>query len=186
MHLTGSNTSSLPLSTLGAGAFLFLSILQPNTLDPGQNPAAGPNVIRSYLYLLGNPNQNLVSCVSSVCVPLVPEASFTDFSSGVNISQDIQPGGDFDWIVLIGGAGWLYAPGSYDLDFSHTLTVGYQGPVGSVTQSVSTVFGNLGTLAAVPEAQPGTMLLAGLAAVVWTLRRRRRAAEREVLKLCAE
>lgn len=166
MHLTGETTSSLPLTTLGAGAFLFLSILQPNTLDPAQNPAAGPNVIKSYLYLLGNSDLNLVSCANSVCVPVVPEASFTDFSGGIDIDQDIHPGGDFDWVILLGGAGWLYQPSSYDLDFSHTLTVAYQGPVGSVTSSVSTVFGNIGSLSAVPEPTSLALVFAALA-VVW-------------------
>lgn len=174
MHLDGSMTSTQPLESLNGGAFLILSLFQPGTLDPNQNVVAGANLIKSYAYFLGNPNQNLQSCSNGVCVSIVPEATFTDFSHGVDISQNITPGSDFDWQVVLGSAAWLFNPGSYDFDFSHTLTVGYQGPAGALTQSVSGLFGNIGDPLSVPE--PGSLILAlaGLFAMRSGVRRNER------------
>ena len=175
MHLDGSMTSTQPLESLG-GAFLILSLFQPGSLTPDQNAISGASILKSYVYFLGNPNQNLVSCFQGNCVPVVPAATFTNFAGGLDIVQDIDPGGDFDWQVLLGSASWLYEPGSYDFDFSHTVTVGYQGPVGAQTQSVSNVFGNIGTPVVVNVPEPGSLVLvlAGLTIVVGGARWRQR------------
>lgn len=157
MHVDGSISATDPLGGSGSpGAFLILALFQPGTLSPNQNILAGANLIRYYAYFLGNAEQNLLSCFEGSCVPVIPEASYGDVSGGVDIVQHIQPGGDFDWQVLLGVAGWQYAPGAYDFDFSHTVTVGYQGPAGATTQAVSGVFSNI-TAAPVPE--PGSLAL---------------------------
>jgi hypothetical protein len=112
-----------------------------------------------------------VSCFEGNCVPVLPEASYLDIGSGIDIVQDISPGSDFDWQILLGSAGWRFEPGSFDFDFSHTVTVGYQGPAGGATQSVSGVFSNIGELQ-VPE--PGSLLLVSAGLLVMTSRRRQR------------
>jgi hypothetical protein len=173
MHLDGSMNSTQPLESLFGGAFLILSLFQPGTLTAEQNGISGPNIIRSYAYFLGNPNQDLQSCFQGSCVPILPTASYTDFSGGLDIVQDIDPGGDFDFQVLLGSAAWLYSPGSYDFDFSHTVTVGYNGPAGALTQSVSGQFGNIGAALAVPE--PSSLALVLLALTATGVRRLRRA-----------
>ncbi|MDQ2779582.1 MAG: PEP-CTERM sorting domain-containing protein [Pseudomonadota bacterium] len=172
MHVDGELTSTQALQVGNGGAFLILSLFQPGTLTTEQNGISGPNILRSYTYLLGNADQNLVSCFQGVCVPIIPEAAFLDLSNGVDILQDINPGGDFDWQVILGSSGSQYVPGSFNFDLSHTVTVGYNGPAGAVTQSVSGLFGNIGDALPVPE--PGTLLLVlpGLAAV--GVRRRHR------------
>lgn len=160
MHVDGSINSTNPLGgSSDPGAFLILALLQPGTLTPSQNPLAGANLIRYYAYFLGNPNIGLQSCYLGSCVPVVPEATYLDLTGGVDIVQNITPGSDFDWQIIMGSAGWLYTPGSYDFDFSHTVTVGYQGPAGALTQSVSGIFP--GTLA-LPVPEPTTWSLMGL------------------------
>jgi hypothetical protein len=159
LHLDGTMTSTQPLESLGGGAFLILTLFQPGTLTADQNGISGPNILKSYAYFLGNPNQNLLSCFQGSCVSIIPEATFTDFADGLDIVQDINPGGDFDWQVLLGSAAWLYEPGSYDFDFSHTVTVGYQGPAGALTQSVSGVFDNIGDPVALVVPEPGSLLM---------------------------
>ncbi len=174
MRLDGTMTSTpQPLEAMNGGAFLILTLFQPGTLTPEQNAISGPNIIRSYTYYLGNPNQNLVSCFMGSCVPVIPAAIFTSFADGLDIVQDINPGGDFDWQVLLGAAGWQTMPGSFDFDFSHTVTVGYQGPAGALTSSVSGAFNNIGAPLPVPEPGAWSLMLAGLAATGWMVRRRR-------------
>lgn len=165
MHLDGSMNATQPLESLNGGAFLILSLFQPGTLTAEQNGISGPNIIKSYAYFLGNPNQNLLSCFQGSCVPILPTASYTNFSGGLDIVQDIDPGGDFDFQVLLGSAAWMYSPGSYDFDFSHTVTVGYNGPAGALTQSVSGQFGNIGAALAVPEPGSLALVLLGLLAI---------------------
>jgi hypothetical protein len=109
LHLDGTMTSTQPLESLGGGAFLILTLFQPGTLTADQNGISGPNILKSYAYFLGNPNQNLLSCFQGSCVSIIPEATFTDFADGLDIVQDINPGGDFDWQVLLGSAAWLYS-----------------------------------------------------------------------------
>jgi hypothetical protein len=177
LHLDGTMTSTQPLESLGGGAFLILTLFQPGTLTADQNGISGPNILKSYAYFLGNPNQNLLSCFQGSCVSIIPEATFTDFADGLDIVQDINPGGDFDWQVLLGSAAWLYEPGSYDFDFSHTVTVGYQGPAGALTQSVSGVFDNIGDPVALVVPEPGSLLmvLMGLGGLVGLGRHRQQA-----------
>ena len=68
--------------------------------------------------------------------------------------------------MILGIAGGQTVPGSFDIDFSHTVTVGYQGPAGALTQSVSGLFGNIGEpVAAVPEPGSLALVVAGLLAV---------------------
>jgi hypothetical protein len=172
MHVDGSLDSTAPAGGAGdPGAFLILALFQAGTLTPNQNPLSGSNLIRYYAYFLGNPNVGLVSCFEGNCVPVLPEASYLDIGSGIDIVQDISPGSDFDWQILLGSAGWRFEPGSFDFDFSHTVTVGYQGPAGGATQSVSGVFSNIGELQ-VPE--PGSLLLVSAGLLVMTSRRRQR------------
>jgi hypothetical protein len=169
MHVDGSLTSTQPLEAGNGGAFIILSLFRAGKLTPEQNAVAGPDLIRSYTFLLGNANQNLVSCYQSVCVPIVPSGSYLDLASGVDIMQDIDPGGDFDWQVLLGSSGAQYVPGSFDFDLSHTVTVNYNGPAGAVTQSVSGLFDNIGDPLAVPE--PGSLALVMVGLIGMAVRR---------------
>ena len=162
MDLSGSITSSPGLESLNAGAFIILALYQPNTLDPTKNLIGVPNLVASYLWLLGNPNQNLVSCSMGTCVPLVPTGYYDHFP--VQISQDVNLGGDFDWAVVLGASGSTQSLGSYDMNFSNTLTMHYQGPQGSTTTSASGLFNNFGPAATVPEPTSLAMVLFGICA----------------------
>ena len=79
--------------------------------------------------------------------------------------------------MLLGAAGWQTMPGLFDFDFSHTVTVRYQSPAGALTSSVYGEFNNIGAPlpVPVPVPEPGawSLMLAGLAATGWMVRRRR-------------
>ncbi len=177
MDLTGSSVTSSPLqlAELGfgqVGAFVLLSLYQPGTLQPGGKLVGGANNIGYYLYLLGNPNQNLTyTDPQGVGHSLLPTAYYGDLTKDIHIAQDFQPGGDFDWVILVGASGQLTGPQFYDMDLSHTLTVGYSGPAGATSQSVSGLFP--GTQA-VPEPASIQMLTLGLASAAGLALRRRR------------
>lgn len=143
LTLSGMLDASPSLVDLSAGAFVLLSLYQPGTLDVNAPLASGPNLIGYYLYLLGNPNQQLQACNAGVCTQLVPTAYLGDLEGATNVVQNFNPGGDFDWVLLLGASGALYNPGtSYDMDLSHTLTFAYEGPQGSQTTPVSGLFNN--------------------------------------------
>lgn len=147
LDLTGSAvTSPKPLHDLGygnVGAFVLLSIDKPGTLNPDSPLVGGDNNIAYYLYLLGNPNQHLTYVDNQGrSQPLVATGVYNDLSSDIHIAQDFQPGGDFDWSLLIGMSGQITGPDFYDIDLSHTLTLSYSGPAGSTTASSSGLFQN--------------------------------------------
>jgi hypothetical protein len=177
--LDGSVTASPDITTMGVGGFIILAIYQPGTLDPNKNLIGGPNMINYYLWLVGNPNQNLYSCdFHGNCVALTPNEVFTDFGDDIHISQDINVGGDFDWSLTLGFSGQDAYAGYYDMDFSHTLNLGYTGPDGSTTGSISGAFPNtVRTTDPVPSPEPLTLSLfgAGLAGLAAAKRRRKAA-----------
>ena len=68
--------------------------------------------------------------------------------------------------------------GSYDMDFSHTLNLGYTGPDGSTTGSISGAFPNtVRTIDPIPSPEPLTLSLfgAGLAGIAGMKRRKKAA-----------
>lgn len=173
LDLSGSIASSPSLQTMNAGAFVILSILQPGTLDPNGRLAAVPEVLRYYYWQLGNSNLLLNACdYLGSCAPLFPTAYLASFPQ--RIVQDITPGSDFDWLLLIGSYGQPgNATGSFDLDFSNTLRATYEGPAGTTTFSQSGVFaGTTPLVSTVPEPATVVMVAAGLLGVLGARRRR--------------
>lgn len=165
LDLTGNSVSSSgAIADLGfgqVGAFVVLSLFEPGTLSASSKLVGDEHGMGYYLYLLGNPNLNLLyTDWEGGQHPMAPTAYYGDLSGDIHIRQDFQPNGDFDWAVVLGVAGQLSGPEFYDLDLSHTLTVGYVGPSGSVTTSVSGLFTNI---QAVPE--PGAMALLSMGLV---------------------
>jgi hypothetical protein len=176
LNLTGSITSSSSLQSLTSGAFVILSIYRPFTLNVDQPAAGVPEVLAYYYWQLGNPNLFLQTCdYNGVgCFQLTPTAYLGTFPQ--TIVQNINPGSDFDWSLLIGSYG---SPGdvlgSFDMDFSHTLNASYQGPVGTTTYSQSGVFPStlpVPPISSVPE--PTTVALLGVGLGVLGLMRRSR------------
>lgn len=168
LDLTGSTVSASDsnLANLGygqVGAFVLLSLYKPGTLDPSSKLVGGDNNIGYYLYLLGNPNQNLTYVdQDGHSHSMIPTAYYGGITQNIHITQNFQPGGDFDWTILMGISGQLSGPEYYNIDLSHTLTVGYSGPAGSTTQSVSGLFNNF---APVPEPSAMILLATALAGV---------------------
>ena len=175
LDLSGTLTSSHPLdSTFNADAFVILSILAKGTLDPNQPLVNGPTAQRYFFWNIGNPSTTIYyTDQNHVSQILTPTAQYSDIPP--TITADFNPGGDFDWVLLLGASGQVSNPGdSFDFDLSHTLTLSYSGPNGSVTNSVSNQFTNFGpTLpdSVVPEPNSLLIVLGGLAGMA-ALRRR--------------
>lgn len=86
-------------------------------------------------------------------------------ADGETVSASFDPAGDFDWMLSLTTSIGIKNGNpalSAELDFSHTITVSYQGPSGSSTYSASGVFPGTKPLVtnAVPE--PTTLALLGL------------------------
>lgn len=162
--LTGNSVSAsspqLGNVGFGVGGFVILSLYRPGTLDPNGKLIGGENNIGYYLYLLGNPNQNLIyTDPQGQYHSLIPSAYYGNIAHDIHIAQNFQPNGDFDWAVLVGVAGQVSGPQFFNIDLSHTLTVGYSGPAGATTTSVSGLFHNFRS---VPEPGASALLAIGL------------------------
>ena len=175
LDLSGTLTSSRPLdSTFNPDAFVILSILAKDTLDPTRPLINGPTAQRYFFWNIGNPSTTIYyTDQNHRSQILTPTAQFSDIPA--TITADFNPGGDFDWVLLLGASGQVSNVGdSFDFDLSHTLTLSYSGPNGSVTNSVSNQFTNFGpTLpdSVVPE--PSSLLIVlGALAGMKALRRR--------------
>lgn len=168
LDLKGSvvSASDSNLGNLGfgqVGAFILLSIYAPGTFSPDTKLVGDPQSIGYYLYLLGNPNQSLTyTDQQGQQHSLIPTAYYGDLSQDIHITQDFQPNGDFDWSILLGAGGQVFSSENYNIDLSHTLDVGYKGPDGSVTNSVSGLFD---TAQAVPEPSGLVLVATGIAGV---------------------
>lgn len=170
LDLTGSAVTST--GTLGSGgltnvgAFILLTIYDAGTLTPDSKLVGGDNNVQYFLYLLGNPNQNLTyTDPEGGHHSIIPTAYYGNLSQDTHITQNFQPGGDFDWTILVGIAGQVSGPNAFDIDLSHTLTVGYSGPLGTRTESVSGLFNNFAPYS-VPEPGGMALLLIGAAGVL--------------------
>ena len=166
LTIDGSLAATPSIGQLGSGAFVTLQLFMPNTLDPDHIFGYQANLVKTYFYQIGNSNLQVTSCdFAGNCTALPPTAFVGDLSSGpINIVQDFQPGGDFDWVLLLGAYGIADEPGeSFDFDLSHTVTFSYQGPEGSTTSSVSGLFNNFSVpaVAAATVPEPSTLALFG-------------------------
>ena len=175
LDLSGTLTASHPLdATFNPDVFVILSILEKGTLDPTQPLINGPTALQYFFWNIGNPSTTIYyTDQNHVSQILTPTAQYSGIPA--TITADFNPGGDFDWVLLLGASGQVSGPGdSFDFDLSHTLTLSYSGPDGSVTNSASNLFTNFGpTLppSAVPEPSSLLIVLGGLAGVA-ALRRR--------------
>jgi hypothetical protein len=169
LALNGSITSSSKLSDMGARAFIVLALYQKGTLDPSKS-LLGANLIGSpYLWTIGNAGGQLYyTDPSGNSSPVIATGNFDTIPS--SIKQTITPGGDFDWVLLLGAGGQPGPDQSFNIDLSHTVTLGYQGPTGTTTSSSSGMFTNIAS--SVPEPQSWALMLLGLAATVSIARRR--------------
>ena len=174
LDIDGTLAASTSLTQLGVSSYVALILYAPGSVQPGMNLFGDPGAKTRYLYTFGNPDQrNFYSLDGVNQIELFPTSYLGDLSSGsVHIEQDFTPNGDFDWVLLMSSGGAVSQPGSFSVDLSHTVTFGYQGPAGSVTQSVSGQFGNITnpTGTAVPE--PSTVALMGLSLLALVGRRR--------------
>ena len=173
--LNGTLTSSSPLaSTNGVDVFIILSILQPGTLDPSKQLINGPSSIQYFFWNIGNPGTKIYyTDLQGNIQVLVPTAEYTSIPS--TLSAAFVLGGNFDWVLAVGAGGQLgTAVSSYDLDLSHTLTLSYAGPNGSVTSAASGQFANFDpTLAPASVPEPASLVLLGCAVIVTVAARRR-------------
>lgn len=162
MNLGGTLSSSgYALDGTSTGAFILMVILEPDTLTPtayvdlDYDLRTDPDVLGYYVYSLGNPGAQWKFNGH----PLTTTQGFINIPA--QITQTFNPGGNFDWWVLLGASGYLPGPStSYDFDLAHTLTLDYTGPAGTTTESSSGLFENFQPTSSVPE--PVTLALLGL------------------------
>ena len=177
LNLSGVLSASDPLDAyFNADAFVILSILYKDTLDPTKPLVNGPNAQQYFFWNIGNPSTTIYyTDQTGHSQALTPTAQYSSIPS--TITADFNPGGDFDWVLLLGASGQISGVGDYfDFDLSHTLDLSYAGPDGSVTTSVSEQFVNFNPTVAdsqVPE--PSTVALLGLGLVGCAYVRRRKA-----------
>ena len=174
VNLNGSLTSSAPLATVGGDVFVVLSILKAGTLDPDKPLVNGPTAIQYFFWNIGNPGTKIYyTDQQGNSQPLIPTAEFTTIPASLNAS--FNPSGNFDWVLLLGADGQLGTAGSsFDLDLSHTATLSYAGPDGSVTTAGSGQFKNFdATLPPTTVPEPATLALLSISAFVAAAWRRR-------------
>lgn len=178
ISVNGSLAASPPFGGPNSGGvWVTLLLFQPNTLNPTGVFGAQPNLLRYYHYLIGNPNLQVTSFGGGLVpnLPLLPTAYLGSLGAGpVNVVQDFQPGGDFDWVLLLGAYANADVPGqNFNVDLSHTVTFSYEGPAGTNTQSVSGLFNNYSVPSTqVPEPATFALLALGLAVVGFARRRK--------------
>lgn len=155
---------------------MILSILNKDTLDPTKPLINGPTAQQYFFWNIGNPTTTIYyTDQQGKSQALTPTAQYSGIPS--TITADFNPGGDFDWVLLLGASGQISGPGDYfDFDLSHTLDLSYAGPQGSVTKSVSGLFSAYDATLAdsnqVPEPSTIALLGLGLAGCVYVRRRR--------------
>ena len=177
LNLSGSLNASHALdATFNPDAFVILSILNKDTLDPTKPLVNGPNARQYFFWNIGNPSTTIYyTDQNGNSQILTPTAQYSAIPS--TITADFNPGGDFDWVLLLGASGQISDAGAFfNFDMSHTLNLDYAGPDGSVTTSVSSQFVNFApTLPDSDVPEPGSLsiLLVGLAGMALMGRRRR-------------
>jgi hypothetical protein len=158
--ITGSVTGRVDIG----GSFLSLILFQPGTANTVASQSSG--LISSNTWTFGPQNQTIAN------TNIV--GSFSTFPQ--SIVFDFNPGGDFDWMLVLASTGGLpgdNGPGTLDADFAHTVLVNYAGPQGATTTSVSGLFNNIAPpVAAVPEPGSLGLILLGLLAGICSRKRR--------------
>jgi hypothetical protein len=175
MAFTGANLITSTDGFASSSAFIVLAILQKGTLDPNKPLIGGANGIEYFEYNIGNPNlQIYYNDQYGNHKPLAITAGYTTIPS--EISATFAPGGDFDWALLFGASGQDAAGQSFDFDLSHTLTLGYVAPNGTMTVSDSGAFANITDAPAdVPEPLTLSIFGVGLGGAIAMRRRCKKA-----------
>jgi hypothetical protein len=145
-------------------AFVILGINEKGTTDANSNWFTGADNIKYFLYEFGPNATDIYYTYNHVSTKMDVKQNYA--SVPTSISTSFQPGGDFDWVLLFGASGQAFATiedaGGFDFDLSHTLTLDYVAPEGTITKSDSGVFGTQ-AVDEIPEPLTLALFAAGLA-----------------------
>jgi hypothetical protein len=160
-----------------AAAFIILGINAKGSTDANSNWFTGSATTKYFLYEFGPSATDIYYTYNHVSTKL--ETTQLYGSVPTNINATFAPGGDFDWVLLFGASGQVFAhdldAGGFDFDLSHTLTLDYIAPPDTITTSDSGVFATQ-AVDEIPEPLTLSLFAAGLAGVAG-LRRARRKSE---------
>lgn len=156
-----------PANVSGYTAWVALVLYEPGTVHQDSKFFNDEHEIAHYLFHVGRSDQQVFYTDGVNNFEVFPTAYLGDLSSTVHINQTIAPGGDFDWVVVMASTTFLTNPGTLDVDLSNTVTLGFTGPAGATTRSVSGAFTNItNQQASVPEPATFAMLGWGVCALV--------------------
>jgi hypothetical protein len=159
MKLTGTANSTDAFTDSAGFAMMFL--MQKGTLDPSVSFLDPATSLGYFVWEFGGTGPLYYTDTNGLSHQLTITQNYASIPSSIDAT--FAPGGDFDWVLLLGESGQEAPGNAFNIDLSHTLELSYTGPAGSVTTSTSGAFDTLPPPRETPEPVTLAIVGAGLA-----------------------